>query len=157
MVNFRVVGPDGEALFLTQLDDDVPNFPFAKPHSFVDHIFMTLVTNKDPRESQIFYEKLFHLTSVSPFSGLHVMNLPNGCILELDSPRPDTIVRPQIDGELPPGMAMSTYYMDTLNRDGLTYLTDPRVYHEAPYVIRRAVTLRGPSGELIELLEFKMR
>ena len=114
IINFRVVGPNGEALYLTQLDDEVPNFPFAKPHSYVDHIFMTLVTNKSPREAQIFYENLFHLTSMSPFGlgedKLHVMNLPNGCILELDSPGPDTTVRPQIDGELPPGMAMSTYY-----------------------------------------------
>ncbi len=161
MINFRVIGPDGEALFLTQLDDVVPNFPFAQAKSFVDHIFMTLVTNKDPRESQLFYENLFHLTSVSPIggleSGLHVMNLPNGCVLELDSPALETTERPQLDGELPPGMAISTYYMNALDRDDLPYLSEPKAFDEAPYGKRRAVSLKGPSGELIELLEFKMK
>jgi hypothetical protein len=161
MINFRVVGPDGDALFLTQLDDEVPNFPFAKPNSFVDHIFMTLVTNRDPGLAQVFYENLFHLPGVSPLGTgdhkLHLINLPKGCVLELDSPGPETTERPQLDGELPPGMAISTYYMETLDRQDLNYLTEPRVYDEAPYVKRRGVTLKGPSGELIELLEFKMR
>lgn len=163
IVNFRVVGPDGEALYLTQLDGEVPNFPFARPHSYVDHIFMTVITTKDPRQSQIFYEDLFRLPGVSPFrvgSGdrrLHIINLPDGCILELDPPGPDTAERPQTPGELPPGMAIATYYMDSLERDDLTYLTAPRAYGEAPYVRRRAVTLKGPSGELIELMEIKMR
>ena len=52
---------------------------------------------------------------------------------------------------------MSTYYMESLDRDDLSYLTEPRAYDEAPYVRRRAVTVRGPSGELVELLELKMR
>ena len=51
---------------------------------------------------------------------------------------------------------MSTYYMEALDRDDLSYLTEPRAYDEAPYVRRRAVT-GGPSGELVELLELKMR
>ena len=35
---------------------------------------------------------------------------------------------------------MSTYYMESLDRDDLSYLTEPRAYDEAPYVRRRAVT-----------------
>ena len=65
--------------------------------------------------------------------------------------------RPRLDGELPPGMAMASYYLDSLDRDDLDYFSDPRAFSQAPYGGRRAVTLRGPSGELIELLEFKMR
>lgn len=163
IVNSRVVGPDGDALYLTQFDDVVPNFPFARPHSFVDHILMTIQTSRDPREAQIFYEDLFHLPGVSPFRtgeeghNLHVMNLPDGCILELDPPDAATTERPRTRGELPPGMAIATYYMETLDRDDLTYLSAPRAFEEAPYVKRRAATLTGPSGELIELMEIKMR
>jgi len=85
------------------------------------------------------------------------MMLPKGCLLELDSAPPGTTERPKLEGELPPGMAMSTYYMESLDRDDLSYLTEPQAYDEAPYVRRCAVTVRGPSGELVELLEFKMR
>ncbi len=46
--------------------------------------------------------------------------------------------------------------MDALNRDDLDYIAEPTVYEEGRYVKRRAATLRGPSGELIELLEFKL-
>ena len=48
------------------------------------------------------------------------------------------------------------FYMDALNRDDLDYIAEPTVYEEGRYVKRRAATLRGPSGELIELLEFKL-
>ena len=50
-------------------------------------------------------------------------------------------------------MAIATYYMDTLDRDDLDFIVQPRAYKESPYVNRRSATIRGPSGELIELLE----
>jgi hypothetical protein len=161
IINFRVIGPDGEALYLTQLDGDVPNMPFKRAQSFVDQIIMTLVTTRDPRESQIFYEDVFRVPGTSPFRAggdrLHVIMLPGGCLQELDGSGPTTVERPRLDGELPPGMAMATYYVDSLDRDDLTWVVPPRSYSEAPYGTRRAATVVGPSGELIELVELKMR
>ncbi len=162
IINFRVVGPDGEALYLTQLDGDVPNMPFARAKSFVDQVIMTLVTTRDPRASQIFYEDLFRVPGTSPFrmgggdNRLHVIMLPGGCLQELDGSSSRTTERPRIEGELPPGMAMATYYVDSLDRDDLTWVVPPRAYSEAPYGTRRAATVVGPSGELIELVELKM-
>lgn len=159
ITNFRVVGPDGDALYLSQVDGDVPNIPIAKAKSYVDQIVMTVNTSKDPAAAQVFYEDLFRVPGVAPFrigaERLHIVTLPGGCIVELDPPSTDTVDRPVVDGELPAGMAIATYYMDSLDRTDLDYIEAPQVYEEAPYVKRRAAALRGPSGELIELLEFK--
>ena len=160
ITNFRVVGPDGEALYLSQVDGEVPGIPIASPNSFVDKIVMTVNTSKKPRDAQIFYEDLFQVPGIAPFrigdGQLHIVSLPGGCVVELDSPDENTEVRPVQPGELPPGMAIATYYMDSLDRDDLNYIAEPTVYEEGPYVKRRAAMLRGPSGELIELLEFKL-
>lgn len=161
ITNFRVVGPDGEALYLSQVDGEVPGIPIASANSFVDKIVMTVNTSKEPRKAQIFYENLFQVPGIAPFQigdgELHIVNLPGGCIVELDSPKENTSVRPIQPGELPPGMAIATYYMDSLDRDDLEYIAEPAVFEESPYVKRRAATLLGPSGELVELLEFKLR
>lgn len=160
ITNFRVVGPDGEALYLSQVDGEVPGIPIAGANSFVDKIVMTVNTSKEPRKAQLFYEDLFQVPGIDPFrigdSQLHIVSLPGGCVVELDNPGKNTRTRPVRTGELPPGMAIATYYMDSLDREDLKYITEPQVIGESPYVNRRAATIRGPSGELIELLEFKM-
>ena len=161
ITNFRVVGPDGEALYLSQVDGEVPGIPIAAAHSFVDKIVMTVNTSKRPRAAQVFYEQLFQVPHLKPFrigdGELHIVSLPGGCIVELDSPEETTSDRPVAPGELPPGMAIATYYVDSLDRDDLEYLSEPVVVEESPYVKRRSATIRGPSGELIELLEFKLQ
>ena len=161
ITNFRVIGPDGEALYLSQVDGEVPGIPIAAANSFVDKIVMTVNTSKEPRVAQSFYEGLFKVPHLKPFrigdGELHIVNLPGGCIVELDSPDENTEERPVQTGELPPGMAIATYYVDSLDRDDLDFITEPAVVEASPYVKRRAATIRGPSGELIELLEFKLQ
>lgn len=161
ITNFRVVGPDGEAMYLSQIDGDIPNLPLNRAESFVDEIIMTVNTSKDPAAAREFYEKLFDVPALAPFGvgerKLNIVPLPEGCLIEIDPPADDTVERPVADGELPPGMAMTTYYIESLDRDGLEFIKSPKRYEEAPYVRRRAGTIRGPSGELIELIEFKMQ
>ena len=161
ITNFRVVGPDGEAMYLSQIDGEVPNLPLNKAESFVDEIIMTVNTSKDPSAAREFYEKLFNVPALAPFGvgerKLNIVPLPEGCLVEIDPPADDTAERPVARGELPPGMAMTTYYMESLDRDDVEFIKAPRIYEEAPYVRRRAATIRGPSGELIELIEFKMQ
>ena len=160
ITNFRVVGPDGEALYLSQVDGEVPGIPIAAANSFVDKIVMTVNTSRNPREAQVFYEGLFQVPHLKPFrigdGELHIVTLPGGCIVELDSPGETTSERPVQPGELPPGMAIASYYVDSLDRDDFEFIAEPTIIEESPYVKRRAATVRGPSGELIELLEFKL-
>ncbi len=160
ITNFRVVGPDGEAMYLSQIDGDIPNLPLNRAESFVDETIMTVNTSKDPAAARMFYEKLFNVPALAPFGvgerKLNIVPLGAGCLVEIDPPADDTKERNVAKGELPSGMAMASYYMESLDRDDLDFVKAPRVYDEAPYVNRRAATVRGPSGELIELIEFKM-
>ena len=56
-------------------------------------------------------------------------------------------------GQLPPGNALATFGVDSLDGLAVDWITPPRAHAGMGYEGRRAATTRGPSGELIELIE----
>ena len=80
------------------------------------------------------------------------MKISNAFLIELDAYPPQTVPRPQRPDELPPGMAMVSFTVPTLEGVTLPWLVAPKARTEAPYGGRKTALLRGAAGELIELV-----
>jgi hypothetical protein len=63
--------------------------------------------------------------------------------------------RPFHSGHLPPGVGITSFSVPDLDALELLYIRPPAYYDGKVYDGRRAATVRGPVGELIELIENK--
>jgi len=145
------------------------NLPVAK--SLVDRTFLIGLNGPSLKGLSDFYAESFKMTKGPDFEypnavlseamGLskdHLFKLglvrsgQKGNTLELHD-LPEGTPRPQVSGQLPPGVGMVSMGVKSL--DGLTRptLTKPAVYAGKAYAGRRSATLKGAAGELIELIE----
>jgi len=76
--------------------------------------------------------------------------------IEIDG-YPDTAgSRPTAAGELPPGVSITSFSINDLNMvDSNLFITEPITLEGIAYKGNRTVTIVGPAGELIELIEEK--
>jgi catechol 2,3-dioxygenase-like lactoylglutathione lyase family enzyme len=84
---------------------------------------------------------------------LGIAQLPKDFLVELDEYPAAALPRTTPDGELPPGMAMVTFAVRSLDGLAARAVAGPSELSGAPYAGRRAVLLRGGAGELVELVE----
>ena len=76
-------------------------------------------------------------------------------IVEVDGYPPAATPRARHDGMLPPGNAMVTLAVDSLDALTLDWIASP-VRRDGPlYAGRRTATAHGLAGELIELIELQ--
>jgi len=73
-------------------------------------------------------------------------------IVEVDGYPEAATPRAVAPGLLPPGNALVTLAVDSLNRN-LPFIAPPERRDGPLYAGRRTATLRGPAGELLELVE----
>jgi catechol 2,3-dioxygenase-like lactoylglutathione lyase family enzyme len=159
----QALGPAGELLYLTRIPPGGSLFDLGSARSFVDRTFIVVLGGRSMPAMQAFYRDVLGLpvTPARP-SRVEVLNeawgydeehqiplgiaqLPKDFLVELDEYPAAALPRTTPDGELPPGMAMVTFAVRSL--DGLAARA------VAPYAGRRAVLLRGGAGELVELVE----
>jgi hypothetical protein len=76
-----------------------------------------------------------------------------GNLIEFDGYSPRTQARPKAPGELGPGIVSTTFTVADLDALALDWLSPPRRVEGLIYQGRRAASVRGPAGELIELVE----
>lgn len=145
------------------------NLPIAK--STVDRMFLVGLNGPSLKDLSGFYSNVFKMTKGADFEypnpvlseamGLakdHLFKLglvrsaQKGNTIELHD-LPNGAPRPQLEGELPPGVGMISFGVADLNALKLPYLGASAVRSSAAYKGRRAATLKGPAGELIELIE----
>ena len=78
----------------------------------------------------------------------------HGNLIEFDGYSPaHSGPRPFKAGELPPGIGITSFLVPDLAALNLPYVSPPANYEGKAYDGRRAATVRGPVGELIELIE----
>ncbi len=161
----QVLGPANELLYLTRVEPGGTDFKLGSAVSAVDHVFIVVCGNPELEAARSFYSTRLQM-EVTPSIGvrmsvlskahgqdpetlhpLAVVMLRATGLIELDQYPPQAVVRPQRAGELPPGLAMVSFVVDSLAGFAATVLP------EAPYHGRRAAMLRGAAGELIELIE----
>ncbi len=77
----------------------------------------------------------------------------HGNLIEIDGYSENAGERPRKPGHLPPGVAITTMSVRSLEAVRARFLTEPVVLEGALYSGRRSATLRGPARELIEVVE----
>ena len=166
----QVVGPDNEVLYLTQIKGEVPGFALPFAQHTVDRVFIMILGGADLEELMHWYQtrlgvppapvmdvvvSVLSNTYDQPPDTLHriaAMPLSDACYIEADQMPAAALPRPTAPGELPPALAMVSFEVDALP-SGLKWFSPPATLASLPYKGRRAAACRGPTGELIELIE----
>jgi hypothetical protein len=151
----HAVGPAGEQLNLTWITQTRPDLAVAK--SPVGRCFITVLGAPDLPAALQFYHDTFGNTPSPirqlPSLQLAVVTLSDGAKIEIDHYGAKAKSRQRPDGGLPPGVALVTF--DCTRFDALKdKFIHPAGRNELqPFKGKAAATMRGPAGELLELLK----
>jgi len=169
---FQVEGRSGEVLYLTSETGDRSRSPLPAPGGPVGRIFIMVGAGPDIQAMVDWYATGFGLTS-GPIRGTPIgvvqraQGLPaaqdtpittmrlaqQGNLFELDGYGSSASVRPRSVGDLPPGIAITTVTVRSLDALRLAFITPPAPREGLAYGGRRAATARGAAGELLEIVE----
>ena len=169
---FQVVVPGHEVLYLTGESGDPSHSPLPPPKGPVGRPFIMVLAGPDIDALLHFYGENFKLglgvvvtRAASLLAGPQAMPLDtplpittgrlaeHGNLIEFDGYTTNAKPRTVVAGELPPGVAMTSFAVASLDALKLPYIAPPHVEKALPYAGKRTATLRGPAGELIELIE----
>lgn len=167
----QVKGPDEEIVYLTQINDDLPEYKLPRAGSLIDKLFILVMgsSNLDQsatwmqekcglgfgREMEIPYTMIAKAYD-TPLDELHrICTLIHGddVFLELDQYPDAAIQRPRHDGMLVPGCAVGTLYHPQLDTLPGPWLTTPIERDGEIYKGKRVGVLNDPDGTLIEMVE----
>lgn len=168
----QVVGLASEVFYLTMFKEDIPEYDLPTAHSFVDRMFIAVLATDGPEKVQNWYHKhfgiepgeiaeikltllddAFGLAEREGDYGLTVVTMRARSLIEVDRYPSQTVERPVAPGALPPGNAMMSVLVDSLDAVDVDYLANPVMLPGAPYHGRRSATLKGAMGELLEFIE----
>jgi hypothetical protein len=167
----QVIGLADDVLYLTHIAKPVTGFDLPTAKSYVDKTFVSILGGRSIDDMSRFFQETFGLSTTPPMDGtIRVLNwafnrpegtkttiattaLPDQCMIELDKFPEGTVDRPCHEGCLPPGQAMVTFRHNNLDDLAADFLEPPQAHEDMPYNGARAATLRGPTRELIELIE----
>jgi hypothetical protein len=171
VVAMQAIGPAGELLYLTRIPPGESAFGLGSAKSFVDRVFIVVVGGADVRAILDYYAKDYGLPVTEPAPAkvgvlnrewgfdddheipLAIVRLPSSFLIEVDGYPAQANERPHRDGELPSGMSIVSFEIDSFDAVDLPLLTQPQALEPLPYAGRRAALARGAAGELIELIE----
>ena len=176
IVAMQAAGPAGECLYFTMEGGDRATSILPRPRSLIDRPFILVVAGPDFDALREWYCDLFDLKRrplrdsrialIQRAQGLaddHVTRMTtaglrdHGYLLEFDeyAPAPGRVAgpRPVAPGALPPGCAMASIATLAMDRVAPLAIAPPRRREGLGYDGRRACTVRGPAGELIEFIE----
>jgi hypothetical protein len=168
----QVRGPGNEILYLTADLGNPGTGLLPKPEATVGRPFIMVLATGNITATQKWYCNTFKMTK-RPINGNPVdiiqeaQGLPpshefpltiasladHGNLLEFDGYPALTGPRPRNHGQLPPGVAMTSFGVKTLDALKLKTLSTPVVLKHAGYEGKRAACAVGPAGEIIELIE----
>ena len=164
----QVRGPAGEVLYLTANTGDRAKSNHPEPQSQVDRPFIAVLAGPDFAALKTFYKDRFALADQGdqslpvesralahgmPLDHLYklgvVVAAERGNKIELDEfPRAATKPQPRKEGQLPPGTAIMSFSVTGFDGLDVAFIAPPA----AVYGKTRAATVKGPAGELTELI-----
>lgn len=171
IIAMQAIGPAGEVNYFTRIPPTGSVFNLGSAKSFVDRTFIVVVGGPDVDALRAFYRDALQAPTtdaqqtkinvlqdaygLSPDAEtrIGIVQFPSSFLIELDQYPEGAIERPTRRGHLPPGIAMVTFAVKSLDALDLPWKVKPRVRTEAPYNGRRAGIVIGPAGEWIELVE----
>jgi catechol 2,3-dioxygenase-like lactoylglutathione lyase family enzyme len=176
IVAMQVVGPAGECLYFTMESGDRATSILPPPAGFVGRSFIVVCAGPDFTAMLRWYVDRFALRErpvrqsridiiqraqgLGPDQAIALSAIgmkQRGNLLELDGylngPGYLAGPRPRHPGALPPGNALVSIEVPSLAPFAAEAINPPRILPGAAYLGRRACTLIGPAGELLELVE----
>jgi hypothetical protein len=151
----HAVGPAGEELNLTWITERRPDLAVAE--SFVGRCFITVLGATDFAATLAYYHGTFgNMPSAPrrlPMLELAVIPLSDGTKIEVDNAAASAGSDTSARGELPSGLAIVTFgYQDI---DGISdrFIAPPAPNSLEPFSGKRSGVIRGPAGELLEIVE----
>lgn len=168
---FQAIGPAGEMIYMTHVEGPVPGFDLPRAEAEVDRCFVAILGGPDMDAMRRYYATAFGRESPEPFTTrvtvlarphgldpetkfqLSTLALEDATLIEIDGFPETATDRPTAPGHLPPGNAMVSFEIASLDGLSVDFFTPPKVREEAPYDGRRMAVTIGAAGELIELIE----
>lgn len=170
-IPMQVLGRGEEMIYLNEVAMDTPSSDLPRAHSQTDHIFIVILAAQDRMATVDWYRRALRLDEGDSYTLEYTMinaafGKPSGTqsvvtmvqnerlpILEIDDYPSEATVRPAHPGMLPPGNALVTLAVESFDDLGVEFLAPPVLRHGDLYMGNMAATVRGPAGELIELVE----
>ena len=170
-IPMQVLGTGQEMIYLNEVVGQMPGFVLPRAESPVDRAFIVVLAAKDRAASVRWYTEALGLEESATFTIPYTMinrafALPadhqttltmvaSGTmpVVEVDDYPAGVAERPCHAGLLPPGNAMVTLAVPDLELCAVEWIVPPAVREGALYEGRRAGTVRGAAGELVELVE----
>lgn len=171
IIAMQAIGPAGELIYLTRIPEGKSLFNLGSAKSFVDRTFIVVLGGPDIAAMRRFYAEVLGMPTTDPAPStisvlakayglppdrqfpLGIVRFPQNFLIELDEYPAQATARPTRPGELPPGMAMVTFGVASLDAVEAEFVAPPRLVGQLPYSGRRVAVIRGAAGELIELVE----
>jgi hypothetical protein len=164
----QFIGPAEETLYFTAEQGDFAKSPLPPAKSFIDRPFIMVLAGTDADALVKFYMDTFLMRGGPPnpttidiiakAQGLpadHQFKLglvraaEKGNNIEIDGYPATAKPRQRAEGQLPPGVAMTSFNVNSLDGLKVNFIAPPaKLYGE-----KRAATFIGPAGELTELIE----
>ena len=168
----QVRGPDGEICYFTQIDGDPPGLSLPRASCFVDRLFIHVAGASDLDATQQWIEghlgctvamvrvEMVYTILAQAFGKpletrctISTFKRGDELFLQVDQMPPEAVRRPQRAGALPPGIAMTTLSVASLNAVAEACIDPPTRHEGMLYDGRRSAVLADPDGTLYELLE----
>jgi catechol 2,3-dioxygenase-like lactoylglutathione lyase family enzyme len=172
IVAMQIKGPDREILFLTQIQSPTfPGFDLLQAKSPIDQPFILVLACSDLEAATarlkdalkldagptiaIAYGVLSDAFGLAPDHKHSIATLNHGrdVFLEVDQYPSDASPRPCRLGDLPPGVALATFFHPDFDALEGPWITAPHKQEGALYGGGRSATMLGPDGALIEVVE----
>ncbi len=170
-VAMQMTGRCREMIYLNEVRQNTPSSDLPKAASPADHIFIVILACADREAALDWYRDEVKLDIGGSYTIDYTMinkafALPDGHqstitmvqrdrlpIIEVDGYPQAATVRPGPADALPAGNAIVTLAVDDLDALALNWIAAPAVRDGPMYADRRTATVRGPAGELLELVE----
>lgn len=170
-IPMQVLGRGDEMIYLNEVAMDTPSSDLPRAHSLTDHIFIVILAAKDRMASVDWYRHALRLDEGESYTLEYTMintafGKPAGTqsvitmvqnerlpIVEIDDYPAEATERPCHAEMLPPGNALVTLAVESFEGLDVEYITPPVLRHGDLYMGNLAACVRGPSGELVELIE----
>jgi hypothetical protein len=170
-IPMQVTGRGREMIYLNEVAENTPSSDLPKAASLTDHIFIVILATHD-REANLAWlqEKIgldvggtytLEYTMINKAFGLEagtqssITMVQKGRlpIIEVDDYPSAATARPCAAGCLPPGNALVTLAVDSLDAVKADFIAPPAVRGGTIYAGKRSATVIGMAGELLELVE----
>jgi catechol 2,3-dioxygenase-like lactoylglutathione lyase family enzyme len=168
----QALGPAGELSYFTRLPPEGGSvFVKASARSFVDRTFIVVLGGPSMAAMRRFYEETLGIPVSEPVPArinviqdawglprdyetpLAIVKFSTAFVIELDEYPVAATPRPRREGDLPPGIAIVTFAVKSLDARSLAFVAPPAARAGQPYAGRRSAVLVGAAGEMIELVE----